>query len=131
MQEMISYLGSKRRAVPMKRLLTVAAALALMSTASFAAPTKKDVFDLYRLHYDCGWAGDVRDEERGKACKAEERAIKKLDAQGYCFVGHGMIGQAGKWMSKDRKHCYYLKEKRDARIIRYIKQYESESEKRA
>jgi hypothetical protein len=106
----------------MKRLLIAAAVVALTATASSAAPTKKDVFDLLMLNYDCGWFGWSTETEQDKACKALERAIKKLNAQGYCFIGHGVITRS----SKDKKHCFYLKKKKDARIMQYIKQYWSE-----
>jgi len=120
-----------------------ASALVLTATAASAAPTKKEVFDIFDPHFDCGRSPYVTEAEQDKACKAEERAIKKLNAQGYFTYGHIAIGRNGRpWNQKEwertggagtvwpegRKHCYYLKEKRDARMLQYIEEYNSKSE---
>jgi hypothetical protein len=40
-----------------------------------------------------------------KACAAVDVLVKKLNAQGYCIYGHGVVGRS----SKDKKHCYEIK----------------------
>ena len=39
-----------------------------------------------------------------KACPAFDRLKKKMEAKGYCMVGHAEVGRA----SKDKKHCYTI-----------------------
>src|SRR6476660_9127176 len=133
------------------RTLIIAATLLALASQSVAAashdqPTKKDVFDVFLAHIDCtrfDWGvGDPGESspEQDKACKVFERAVEKLNAQGYCVLGHIFIARAGRpWSKKEwertapgvdwqkgRKHCYNLKPKRDAQILQYIEQFEKE-----
>jgi hypothetical protein len=113
-------------------------ALTAPALALVGQPTKK-TSDVYS-NWDCarGGAETLTEEDHDKACEAEERHIKKMDALGYCVMGHIFIARKGRlWTKKewDRMgflgepngtHCYKLNPKRDARILRYEEQYEKE-----
>ena len=86
------------------KTLIAAVVLLAMTPPVFAGhdqPTKKDVFDVFLTHIDCtrfDWLSGSPEEsspEPDKACEAFERATKKLEAKGYCVMGHIFIARGG------------------------------------
>ena len=122
------------------KTLVIATMLLVLAVPAFAKdqPTKKDVYDVFELYSDCykGGSETLTEEEHDKACKDNDLINKKMNALGYCVMGHVFIARKGRrWTQKENfeawqrgeRHCYNLNEKRDARVLQYFRDYEREA----
>lgn len=90
----------------MKKPLTIAAILLILTVPAFAASKKdmKDIRDWEGLNGQCVYGKPLDHPVTIKACAAADKLKKKLTARGYCTYGHGVVGRS----SKDGKHCYRI-----------------------
>jgi hypothetical protein len=104
------------------KLPTIAAILLVLAAPAFAA-SKKDMKDIQaweHMHGICAYGLPAKHPDWDKICAAADVLGKKLVARGYCIVGHGAVGRAGRpWTQKEwkrmgfpdtphGKHCYLL-----------------------
>ena len=103
--------------------LIAAVALLMLATPAIASPRHptasqwRDIRALEDAHGACVYRTDPDAVKKG--CALETRLLPKLEAQGFCFYGHGTVGRRGKkyWYpgfdaegtnAHWARHCYTL-----------------------
>jgi hypothetical protein len=91
----------------LKSVAVAALSVAMLALAQAAPATlQQDIANFEMLNHQCFYGPpDQPEEDMNKACAAVDVLVKKLNAQGYCIYGHGVVGRS----SKDKKHCYEIK----------------------
>jgi hypothetical protein len=78
----------------------------MLAPAQAAPKLPADVAQWYPLNEQCRYGSPDRPEdETVKICAKADELAAKLEKQGYCMYGHGVVGVS----SKDKKHCYERK----------------------